>query len=322
MIGASLGLLSVGAKASKKKCLDELFDETRISKRDLSHSILSQDEILELLKIAQRQMDSESGEINETLRRDRQRAIDRISESHQRFVFSIVQKLKRVARPSSYPSTRDLFQSGNLGLLEAIRKFDVEKMGDVPFANYARYYIKASIYRTLFGGAAGWGGASNFAPKCFLIRKERQRLEALMERPVSFEEAVTSLFKDKVITAHKNSLGRLARQCEIFLTSVKSLNEPIWRVDGTEGDIRWEQALWENRETEDRDLRESLDHINLARRRVLTPRESEILRFRFDENLKPSVIGSQIGLTADRIRQIQKAALEKIAQFFENAGDR
>lgn len=121
-------------------------------------------------------------------------ARDALLTSHLRLVLKVAFKFQR-----HWSNVRDLVQEGNIGLLEAVQRFDPTRQ--VRFSTYARYWIRAMILRFLLDN---WSlvriGSSRAGRRLFFqLEKERQALEAQGIEPTARRIAAqTGLPEDEV----------------------------------------------------------------------------------------------------------------------------
>ena len=231
--------------------------------------------------------------------------------SHLRLVAKIAFGYRGYGLPVS-----ELISEGNIGLMQAVRKFEPEK--GFRLSTYAMWWIKASIHDYIL---RSWSlvkiGTTAAQKKLFFnLNKIKVKLQQMLGRPLG-----ESLNPDQVKTIANNLLvdEKDVSQMEQRMSGGgdQSLSAPL-NNDGEET-TDWQSMLADGRDTPD----VSLEASDIIKRRhdtvtralaKLLPREREIvLKRHLGEEVETlEDLSLKYGVSRERIRQIETRALEKL----------
>jgi RNA polymerase primary sigma factor len=249
----------------------------------------------------------EEVDLAQRIRKGEAEALDRLVRSNLRFVVSVAKKYQNQGVALS-----DLINEGNLGLIRAAHKFDETK--GIKFISYAVWWIRQAILQALAEQSRIVRVPLNRAGALHRIGKRSAMLLQELGREPTVEELADEL---------DISEDEVRRTLSLFQTHL-SLDAPLTPgEDNRLLDYLPDQfAAGPDDETYDRAL---LDTVEEALG-TLKEREAKILRLYFGlESQEPMTleeIGSLLGITRERVRQIKEKALLRLrhasrARFLE-----
>jgi RNA polymerase primary sigma factor len=224
-------------------------------------------------------------------------ALDRMVEANLRFVVSYAKRYRGLGA-----SFLDLIHEGTLGLMEAAKRYDPER--NVRFISYAVWWVRQAIFQTLSEHVRVFRLPAKISGQVSKVGAARQKLVAELERQPTTEE--------------------LAARAEMSAEEV----EKVLSVAGD--DLSLSTAVGEDGKQELADvlpqdsvpsvelelIKASLDAQIRAMVAELDAKEREVIRLRFgldgDEEWTLEKIGRKMGLSRERVRQIESKAKEKL----------
>lgn len=231
------------------------------------------------------------------------------SEARDRMVRANLRLVVNIAR--SYTGKglglQDLIEEGNLGLLRAVEGFDPSM--NTRFSTYASYWIKQSIKRALVNTAKTIRIPAYMVELLAKWRRASTKLQDDLGRPPTHEEVARSM------NLPKKKLAIIKKAIRVYNSAPQTeQTETGWSLD--------EMVMDNNSKSPDIELVESddLKHV-LELLDKMDKREATVLRMRFGlDNEEPKTlkeIGESLGLTRERVRQIESEALSKLSESMQ-----
>ena len=231
-------------------------------------------------------------------------AAEKLVASHLRLVVSVAYDFKNYGLPVS-----DLIASGNMGLMQALQKFDPER--GFRFSTYAMFWIKAEIYETILNN---WSivklGSSANQKRVFFNLTRAKRALGIMDNNLSDEQTKQIA---EYLDVPESDVSRMATRMS---ARDVSLNSPL----NTDSDSK---DILSNMADSKVNIEEGMEQLEFKRRGYellkkhlseLPERDREILKARrlSDPAATLETLSKKYNISRERVRQIEERAFNKL----------
>ena len=231
-------------------------------------------------------------------------AAEKLVASHLRLVVSVAYDFKNYGLPVS-----DLIASGNMGLMQALQKFDPER--GFRFSTYAMFWIKAEIYETILNNwsVVKLGNSANQKRVFFNLTRAKRAL-GIMDNSLNSDQTKQIA---EYLSVPESDVERVATRMS---ARDVSLNSPL----NTDSDSK---DILSNMADSRINIEDGLEQLEFKRRGYellrkhlseLPERDREILRARrlSEPATTLEVLSQKYGISRERVRQIEERAFDKL----------
>ncbi|MGB0719844.1 MAG: RNA polymerase factor sigma-32 [Bdellovibrionales bacterium] len=234
-----------------------------------------------------------------------EKALHALVQSYTRLVVSLAAKFRHYGLPMG-----DLIQEGNIGLMQAAMRFDPDR--ELRFSTYASWWIRSCIQDYVLRNWSIVRTGTTAAQKSlfFNLRRLRSRIEARDETETLDDDGRAEIAKALKVKVKdvRDMEGR-------FAGGDQSLNAQI----GIDGEDEWQSLLADDAPTPEelvtgiKDAQTRSEWLNRALD-TLSDREQTIIRERHlgQETVTLEELGKSLGVSKERVRQLEQRAMEKI----------
>jgi RNA polymerase primary sigma factor len=240
----------------------------------------------------------EERKLGELIRKGDKNALKELIEANLKFVVFFVKKYRGMGL-----SLFDLINEGNLGLIEAAKRFDPKR--NVKFISYAVWWIRQAIIHALTHYSRAYFIPQRLSDKISEMKKKTAELKAELERDPMREEIAKRM---RITVEEVEDLEELDKK--EFSFSDKFGDESLEVEDRIKDELSPSVEYQIVKNSIQQQIRALLDELD--------EKEALVLRLRFglddDQPQTLQEIGNKLNLTRERIRQIEKKAMRKLAR--------
>lgn len=231
-------------------------------------------------------------------------ALHELITAYLRLVVAMASRFRHYGLPMS-----DLVQEGNVGLMQAAARFEPER--EVRFSTYAAWWIRSAMQDFVLRNWSIVRTGTTAAQKAlfFNLRRLRAKIADVGDATMSVENRA---YVARMLGVSENEVDAMAARLS---TPDRSLNAPVTEENASE----WQDMLADDRDGPDVTVMD--DHDGLARAELvraamsdLSERERIIIRERKleEEAVTLEALGQRLGISKERVRQIEGNALAKL----------
>ncbi len=245
---------------------------------------------------------------------DDEQALHTLTTAYMRLVISMAGRFRHYGLP-----VPDLIQEGNIGLMQAAARFEPER--GVRFSTYASWWIRSAIQDYVLRNWSIVRTGTTAAQKSLFFNLRRLR-------------SLINDFGDGVMSSDNKAY--IAKELQVSETDVENMAARLSANDRSlnatvseDGDAEWQDFLTDDRPVPEDEVMFARDSQTRSKwlqaaLEELTEREMMIIRERRlgDDIVTLEALGKQLGISKERVRQIEHQALKKLKKsLIDRLGD-
>jgi RNA polymerase primary sigma factor len=244
------------------------------------------------------QSDAEEKAVGERIQGGDAAALQTLIESNLRFVVSYVKKYQGMGL-----SLLDLINEGNVGLIEAAKRFDPHR--NVKFISYAVWWIRQAVIHALTQNSRIYHIPQKLSDQILLRKRRAAQLKSELGHDPTREEVARAMG----LTVEDVTDLEMLEERDVSLSSRTN-----------EDDMEMEEKISDeiSPSVEYQIIKSSIEHQVRDILHELDDKEARVLKLRFglddDQPRTLQEIGDALGLTRERIRQIEQKAMRKLSR--------
>lgn len=239
----------------------------------------------------------QEAELATKIKRGNRDALQRLVEANLRFVVSVARQFQGQGL-----SLADLVAEGNVGLIEAAKRFDGTK--GYKFISYAVWWIRQAILAALAKQSRIVRLPQNKIGQLHRIQRESSRLQQKLHRDPKCAEVAKKLDIEEEHVSSTLALSKMYVSLDAPLKNDSKEDLKSLLIDDSQPAP--DRSLWK-----DSLVSQVKNSLN-----TLDPRESQVIRYYFgidrEQSMTLEEIGDRLGLTRERVRQIRNKAISRL----------
>lgn len=243
-----------------------------------------------------------------------ERALHELVKSYTRLVVSVASRFRNYGLPMG-----DLIQEGNIGLMQATERFDPER--GLRFSTYATWWIRSSIqdYVLRNWSIVRTGTTAAHKSLFFNLRRLRAKIENRTEKEGLTDEGRAEVAEE---------LGVKAKDVMAMEGRLSGVDQSLNATISDDGETDWQSLLSDegpNPEELASNIKDSETRSQWLNNALgsLTDREQKIVQQRHltHDVVTLEALGRELGVSKERVRQLEQRAMEKLKTSIENQVD-